>query len=136
MRRPPRLTRSLIDRVFGGICGGLGEYLALSAWWIRLLFVMLTLATLGFGALVYIVLWLILPEQTLKDIAVMANDRRTRPETLILIGAGVILTGMLVLALNLGVFADLGIDAEAVVPFAIILFGLTLFAQQLRRLAV
>ena len=133
MRRSPRLTRSLIDRVFGGICGGLGDYLALNAWWIRLLFVLLTLATFGFGALVYLALWFILPEQALVDIALMDDARRTRPETLILIGAGVIITGMLVLALNLGVFDDLNLDSIA--PFAIILLGLVLFAQQLRRLA-
>lgn len=132
MRRKPRLTRNLIDRVFGGICGGLGSYLAINAWWIRVLFILLTLATLGLGILVYIVLWQILPEQTLTDIALQDNNRRTRPETLILIGAGVILTGVLVLALNLGVFADL--EIESVLPFVIVFIGLMLFAQQLRRL--
>lgn len=133
MRRRPRLTRNLIDRVFGGVCGGLGSYLAINAWWIRALFMVFTLATFGFGALVYIVLWLVIPEQTLTDIALMDDERRTRPETLIVIGAGVILTGVLVLALNLGVFD--GVAIEDFLPFVVILVGLSLFAQQLRRLA-
>jgi phage shock protein C len=133
MRRRPRLTRSLIDRVFGGVCGGLGSYLAINTWWVRALFVLLTVATFGFSIIVYVVLWFVLPEQTLTDIALMEDERRTRPETLILIGTGVILTGVIVLALNLGVFDEIGL--ESLLPFAIILVGLTLLAQQLRRLA-
>lgn len=133
MRRAPRLTRSMIDRVLSGVCGGLGDYLALNAWWIRALFVMLTLVTFGAGFLLYLLLWLILPQQSLVDIALSDDKRRTRPETLILIGAGVILTGIFVLALNLGVFRD--VNLEVLLPFGIILFGFILFAQQLRRLA-
>lgn len=123
----------MLDRVFGGVCGGLGEYLALNAWWIRGLFIILAFATFGVGALIYLLLWLTLPEQTLSDIALAKTHNRTRPETLILIGGGVVITGVLVLALNLGVFS--AFDVAALLPFGIILLGLVLFAQQLRRLS-
>lgn len=122
----------MLDRVLGGICGGLGEYLAFNAWWIRALFVILTIATFGFGALIYLFLWLTLPEQTLADIAITRTEQRSRPETLILIGGSVVITGILVLALNLGVFD--AIDVSGALPFGIILAGVVLFAQQLRRL--
>ncbi len=123
----------MLDRVLGGVCGGLGDYLALNAWWIRALFIILAFATFGVGVLIYLFLWLTLPEQTLADIMLAKTQRRTRPETLILIGGGVVITGVLVLALNLGVFAEFNLSV--VLPFGIILVGLVLFAQQLRRLS-
>jgi len=123
----------MLDRVLGGVCGGLGEYLALNAWWIRGLFIILTFATFGVGILIYVLLWLTLPEQTLADIELAQTQRPTRPETLILIGGGVTLTGIFVLALNLGVFSEF--DLSALLPFGIIFVGLILFAQQLRRLS-
>lgn len=136
MRRTSRLTRSLIDRALGGVCGGLGTYLSINPWWVRIAFVALAIFTLGTGILVYIVLWLALPEQTLADLRGLNEDdmtRRVQPETLVLIGFGVIITGVLVLALNLGVLDNT--NGGALLPFGIILLGLTLFAQQLRRIS-
>lgn len=134
MRQTPRLTRSLIDRTFGGVCGGLGTYLAINAWWVRVAFIALAIFTFGTGILVYLALWLALPEQNLVDLQGLTeemNQRRVRPETMVLIGIGVTITGLLVLALNLGVLDNT--NGGALLPFGIILLGLTLFAQQLRR---
>lgn len=135
MRRSGRLTRSLIDRTFGGVCGGLGTYLGISAWWVRIAFIVLSVFTLGAGILVYMVLWLALPEQTLADLRNFEESphHATQPETLVLIGGGVIITGILVLALNLGVLDEA--NSGALLPFGVILLGLTLFAQQLRRMS-
>ncbi len=132
MRR--RLTRNLMDRTFGGVCGGLGAYLGINSWWVRVGFIALTIFTLGTGFLVYIVLWLAIPEQTLDDLrAAEVSTTITRPETLVLIGGGVIIIGILVLALNLGVLDRT--NGGALLPFGVIWLGLTLFAQQLRRSA-
>ncbi len=136
MRQSPRLTRNLMNRTFGGVCGGLGAYLGISPWWVRAAFVALAVFTLGAGIVVYVVLWLALPEQTLDDLEGFADDDvggHVRPETLMLIGGGVVVTGILVLALNLGVLEST--NGGALLPFAVILLGLTLFAQQLRRTA-
>lgn len=135
MRRTQRLTRSLIDRVFGGVCGGLGAYIGINPWWVRLAFIALTIFTIGTGLLLYLTLWLAVPEQTLGDLQGMSGNtpRRTSPETLVLIGGGIILVGLLVLAFNLGLLSNT--NGGALLPFAIILLGLTLLAQQLRRAA-
>jgi phage shock protein PspC (stress-responsive transcriptional regulator) len=135
MRRTQRLTRSLIDRVFGGVCGGLGAYIGINPWWVRLAFIALTIFTIGTGLLLYLTLWLAIPEQSLSDLQGMSGNapRRTSPETLVLIGGGIILVGLLVLAFNLGVLSNT--NGGALLPFAIILLGLTLLAQQLRRAA-
>jgi len=43
------------------VCGGLGRQTPVNAWAWRLFFIALTLATLGTGALMYLVLWWVLP---------------------------------------------------------------------------
>lgn len=127
-----RLTRSMIDRTFGGVCGGLSTYLGVNAWWVRVAFVTVALFTFGTGILIYLALWLAMPEQRLSELdQITFRPNRIRPEALVLIGFGVIIAGMLVLALNLGVLDNT--NGGALLPFGVILLGLTLFAQQLRR---
>lgn len=134
-RRPtPRFTRSLIDRVFAGVCGGFGRYLGINPWWIRVAFIGLALFTFGAGIVLYLVLWLAMPQQTLSDLQLNPNPlrspNRARPETLVLLGFAVIVVGMIVMAFNLGVLENT--RGGALLPFAVILFGLTLLAQQIR----
>lgn len=134
--RYQRLTRSLTDRVLGGVCGGLGSYIGLDPWWVRTLFIVLGLFTAGTGILIYLALWLILPPQTMNDIPATRDEERRqfpRPETVILIGGAVIVMGIVVLARNLGVLH--GDNGDAFLPLAIIVFGLTLAIKQLRRIA-
>jgi phage shock protein C len=56
-----KLRRSRHDRWIGGICGGLGEFFGLSAFWFRLLFFILLLPGGLPGVLPYVILWLIIP---------------------------------------------------------------------------
>jgi len=56
-----KLHRSTTDKQLGGVCGGLGEYFGIDSSLIRVGFVLFTLAG-GAGLLLYVVLWLILPE--------------------------------------------------------------------------
>lgn len=55
------MNRSFSNRIFGGVCGGLATTLPFNAWIWRIIFILLTLVTLGVGALVYILMWWILP---------------------------------------------------------------------------
>lgn len=131
-----RLTRSLTDRVLGGVCGGLGGYIGVNPWWVRGLFVILGVFTAGTGILIYLVLWYMLPPESLADIpSDMAQTRRraANPETTILIGGVVIVMGLVILARNLGVLA--GQNGDAFLPLVVIVFGLTLLIKQLWRTA-
>jgi phage shock protein PspC (stress-responsive transcriptional regulator) len=56
-----RLTRSSTDKRLGGVCGGLAEYFGVDPLFVRLVFVATALAG-GFGILLYVVLWIALPE--------------------------------------------------------------------------
>jgi phage shock protein C len=57
-----RLFRSSTDRKLFGVCGGLGEYFAIDPTIIRIIFVIFTLMSLGFGVLLYIALLFLMPE--------------------------------------------------------------------------
>ncbi len=56
-----RIYRDPDRRIFGGVCAGLAEYLNMDALIIRIIFAILVLAG-GFGILIYLVLWVVLPE--------------------------------------------------------------------------
>ncbi|WP_067073567.1 PspC domain-containing protein [Methanoculleus horonobensis] len=59
-----KLTRSTSDRWIAGICGGIGEYLEIDPNVIRMIWVVLSVLTTVFpGVIIYILLWIILPEQ-------------------------------------------------------------------------
>jgi phage shock protein C len=55
-----RLHRSLGQRMIGGVCGGLGEYLAIDPTLIRVLFVLAALFG-GHGILLYLILLVLVP---------------------------------------------------------------------------
>jgi phage shock protein PspC (stress-responsive transcriptional regulator) len=56
-----RLYRSRKWRVFGGVAGGLAEYFNLDPILMRVIFVIITLIN-GIGILLYIILWIVMPE--------------------------------------------------------------------------
>ena len=55
------LRRSRSNRVFLGICGGLGEFFGISPFWFRLGFLIALLPGGVPGILLYLILWLIIP---------------------------------------------------------------------------
>lgn len=67
------MARSFTDRVFGGVCGGLAGALRLNVWLVRALFVILSIASLGAFAVLYLLLWWITPQEFPQ------MERRTLP---------------------------------------------------------
>ncbi len=59
-----RLYRSRKNRVFAGVAGGLGEYFDIDPVFIRVIFVVATLAGAS-GLLAYIILWIVVPKERL-----------------------------------------------------------------------
>lgn len=56
------LRRSRTDRWLGGVCGGLAKASGMESWIWRLVFALFTV-TFGFGLLIYILLWIFVPEE-------------------------------------------------------------------------
>lgn len=57
-----RLERSTTNRVIGGVCGGIAEYLAVDATLVRVVFVVTAFLTAGLWVLGYIVLLVLMPQ--------------------------------------------------------------------------
>ncbi len=49
--------------IFAGVCGGLGTFYGISAFWFRLLFFLLLLPGGIPGILPYIILWIVIPRR-------------------------------------------------------------------------
>jgi phage shock protein PspC (stress-responsive transcriptional regulator) len=56
------IRRSRTDRWIAGVCGGLAVATGVESWVWRLMFVLFTL-TFGFGVMIYILLWIFVPEE-------------------------------------------------------------------------
>ena len=58
------LLRSRRNRMIAGVCGGIADSLGWSPTSVRILYVLLSIISVAFpGILVYIVLWLVMPEE-------------------------------------------------------------------------
>jgi phage shock protein C len=62
MRRQP-LRRSRRNRIFAGVCGGLGEFFGISPFWFRLGFLIALIPGGVPGFLLYALFWLIVPNE-------------------------------------------------------------------------
>lgn len=68
-----RLYRTRDDKVIGGVAGGLGRYLNLDPVLIRILFVIFSFFN-GLGILLYIILWIVVPEDESPEFAASASS--------------------------------------------------------------
>lgn len=68
-----RLLRSETDKMLGGVCGGLADYLNIDPVLVRLAFVVLVLAS-GLGLVVYLLLWAIMPAPSQAQPAIRVMD--------------------------------------------------------------
>jgi len=58
-----KLFRSTDDKIFAGVLGGLGVYIGIDAIWLRLIFILLAVVSVGVPiVLIYIVLWVVMPK--------------------------------------------------------------------------
>jgi phage shock protein PspC (stress-responsive transcriptional regulator) len=58
------VRRSRNDRVIAGVCGGIARSLGWSSTAVRILYVLVSILSAAFpGILVYLVLWLVMPQE-------------------------------------------------------------------------
>lgn len=57
-----RLTRTTDDRMIAGVCGGIAAYLGWDPTLVRIAYLLLTVFTVFSGVVVYIILWICMPE--------------------------------------------------------------------------
>ncbi|HMU45069.1 MAG TPA: PspC domain-containing protein [Chitinophagaceae bacterium] len=66
-KQSKRLYRDSSDKMIGGVCSGIANYLNLDPAIVRILFAIITLGGFGLGVLAYILLWIILPPADLDN---------------------------------------------------------------------
>jgi phage shock protein PspC (stress-responsive transcriptional regulator) len=86
---PRRLTRPKSNRWVGGVAAGLGEYFELSPTLYRIAFVVLALAG-GTGVLLYLVAWLVIPEEGASESVVAEELRKHRDRPRRMLGLALI----------------------------------------------
>ena len=58
------LLRSRKHSMIAGVCGGIAAWLGWSPTWVRILYVVVSIASAAFpGILVYVILWLVMPKE-------------------------------------------------------------------------
>jgi phage shock protein PspC (stress-responsive transcriptional regulator) len=58
------LRRSRSDRMLGGVCGGIARSTGIASWVFRLVFALLAICA-GSGVLIYVLMWILVPEEPL-----------------------------------------------------------------------
>lgn len=120
-KQEKRLTRSTKDKIIAGVCGGLGEYFDIDPIILRIIFAVIAL-TAGSGFIIYIVLWVVMPEDTDKegdhkkvieknakqiedkfeDVVESIDTPKSKQTLKVLFGLGVMFFGLYLLLLNFG----------------------------------
>lgn len=141
-----KLYRSQTDRMLGGVCGGLGQYLGLDATLVRIFFVLLALAGHGIGVLLYILLWVIVPRQgaapegateIAERVQALGNDVRAALQTRdtqgrTVVGAALIVMGLVFFAQSLGIYWLRWLDFDYLWPLLLIGAGVWLLMRRTR----
>jgi phage shock protein PspC (stress-responsive transcriptional regulator) len=61
------MSRNSNDKIIGGVCSGIAHYLKIDPTVVRVLFALISFGGFGAGILIYIVLWIVLPERELSS---------------------------------------------------------------------
>jgi phage shock protein C len=129
-QRARRIYRSRTDRILGGVAGGFAKYLGVDPVLIRLALVALLFAGIGF--VLYIIAWIIIPEEPLDRDAPPPEPRPAvdTQKARTIVGGLLVAIGMLLL---LDIVFDALRFGRFIWPVAIIGLGVGLFAYGARR---
>ena len=68
------LKRSRTDRIFMGVCGGIGQRIGIDANLVRLVWAAFSVGSIGMGVLIYVLLGLFLPQEQVTDLQPYMDD--------------------------------------------------------------
>jgi phage shock protein PspC (stress-responsive transcriptional regulator) len=101
------LYRHPTEKMVGGVCGGLADYLGWDPTLVRILWVVATLTTGGGGFLAYLALWMLLPVGTVAGGQVQPAAIELNERNLGLAAKALIVFGVLWLLSNVGILPSL-----------------------------
>jgi phage shock protein C len=118
------LRRSRTDKVVAGVCGGLGRYLGIDPIILRIAFVVLAFSG-GGGVALYIIAWIVIPEEKEGDAVGPASRRPDAGATARLILGGTFIAVGTTLLLNI-ILPGFG---KYLWPLALIALGVGILVQ-------
>ena len=140
---PKQIYRSETNRILAGVAGGLGDYFDIDPVIFRIIFVLLTVFG-GSGILIYIILWILIPDESSSELksdeAIRKNAREMKDKAKRFaddigmsskdssgswIGIIIVVLGILFLSDNLGF-----LKFNLLWPLIIIVFGLWLLVKE------
>lgn len=154
-----RLVRSRKDRMIGGVCGGIARYMGIDSTLARLFFVLLALGS-GVGIFLYLVLWILVPEEGLEEelepasaepsarragaeefaerTRAMGDDlrqavRNPNPQAGLIIGGALVLLGIVYLVDNLNLPWLWWLEFDVLWPILLVLGGIALILRYQRQ---
>ncbi|GBD90514.1 DNA-binding transcriptional activator PspC [bacterium BMS3Abin04] len=68
-----KLYRARRNKIISGVCAGLGDYLNVDPVIVRIIFIIFAFIH-GLGLLVYIIMWIIVPEEPIENLYPNEND--------------------------------------------------------------
>ncbi len=78
-----RLYRDSEDKLLGGVCSGISHYLGIcDPVWIRLIFILLAIFSCSVWAIVYLILWIIIPFAQTPEDRLRMKGKTVNPDTL------------------------------------------------------
>ena len=101
----PRLERSRGDRIVAGVAAGIGHHLGIEPLTVRIAFVVLSAAA-GFGIVVYLLAWLLTPEEATEAPAPARPRSLFHPTMRQSLGALLILVGVVLLLYVSGFWSE------------------------------
>ncbi len=149
------LYRSESNRMLGGVCGGLGDYLALDPTFIRLFFVLLFFGH-GSGLLIYTILWIVMPnksnvqegknfEDNIKESTQNFNERvqtigkefgtamrNPNPQAGMIVGIALVVLGGILFIENLGIYSLRWISFDVLWPALLIIGGVVILQRRMQ----
>jgi len=131
-----RLYRLRKDKIFGGVCGGLGRYFNIDPVIVRMLWVVFFLFG-GVGSLAYIIGWIIIPEEPVDAVTNQSESCSITQTNHIFyvekfIGAILVLFGLVALGSSLGWFTWQLVWRIAV-PSVVVVVGLFVLIYTIKR---
>jgi len=139
-----KLYRSVSDRMVGGVCGGLGAFLNIDPIFVRLLFVLLLFGS-DFGFILYLLLWIIVPEEgkdygfgddSWKDkVKSMGDDvqqavTKPHPQSGLIMGVGLVVIGGFLFLERLNLSWMNWFDMDILWPVLLIVGGVVLLFRK------
>jgi phage shock protein PspC (stress-responsive transcriptional regulator) len=82
-----------------GVCGGIGHYFGVDPVVVRAAFILLVIASFGLGILLYVLFWMVIPEEAPGEVVRRAAEDRNGPR--FLLGAALVIVGGILLFANL-----------------------------------